>query len=346
HSTGTAITIKNSNNVLLDHLDINNIGGKGVEIINGQNVQLSNSKIHHTGAHGVVVSGGDKKTLLASGHVINNNHIHHMAETILTYSSGIDVNGVGTKITHNLLEQGAGTAILLAGNDHLIEKNEIHHFCLQASDCGAVYTGRDWSARGNIIRYNFIHDIIGFGMNSVDVANNQVVYQSPNYVMGVYLDDGASGFDVSGNIFENAGSRSIHINGGRDNKIYNNYFKTNDFAIWLAQQSPAYWDQNQKKLDDSPYKTPLWEQKYPELAVPMHNKTWPEGNRIERNIIVTSKPDGNSFRYNVPSNSTIIANNIIWSTTGKLTIDYKIIELNKQLGKASWSQWTAEGIER
>jgi len=346
HSTGNAITIKNSNDVVLDQLDVNNIGGKGVLVTNGQNVQINNSKVHHTGGDGVDVSGGDRKTLQASNNVIYNNYIHHTGTELLTSSPGIRLSGVGNKVLHNLLEQGAAQGIILHGNEHLIEKNELHHFCLQASDCGAVYTGRDWSARGNIIRYNYIHDIIGFGMNSVDVANNQVVYQSPNYVMGVYLDDGASGFDVSGNIFENAGSRSIHINGGRDNKIYNNYFKTSDFAIWLAQQSPAVWDQNQKKLDDSPYKTPLWVQKYPELAGPMHNKTWPEGNRIERNIIVTSKPDGNSFRYNVPSNSTVIGNNIIWSTTGKLAIDYKIIELNKQFGKAPWSQWTSEGIEQ
>ena len=50
---------------------------------------------------------------------------------------------------------------------------------MQASDCGAIYSGRDWSWRGNVIRNNYIHDIIGYGMKSVDVAKNQVVYQSP-----------------------------------------------------------------------------------------------------------------------------------------------------------------------
>jgi len=346
HSTGTAVTVKNSNNVVLDDLDVNRIGGKGVEIISGRNVQLVNSKIHHTGAHGVIVSGGDRNTLQASGHVIHNNQIHHIGIMILTYSSGIEINGVGVSVTHNLLEQGAGTAILLTGNNHLIEKNELHHFCIQASDCGAIYSGRDWSWRGNVIRNNYIHDIIGYGLQSLDVAKNQVVY-SPGGARGVYLDDGVSGFDISGNIFENAGSMALQVGGGRDNKIYNNYFKTNEYAIWLDDRGPTFdWNLNEKNLDASPYRTALWQQKYPELATPMHNKIWPEGNKIERNIIVTTKPGGLSLRYHVPINSTVIADNLIWSITGKLGVDYEILELNKNVGGASWSQWTAEKIEK
>ncbi len=344
HSTGTAITVKNSSNVVMDHLDVNSIGGKGIDISGGQNVQLINSNIHHTGAHGIVVSGGDKNTLQASGHLIHNNHIHHMGTTILTYSSGVEVNGVGTKITHNLLEQGAGTAILLTGNEHLIEKNEVHHFCLQAADCGAIYSGRNWSWRGNVIRNNYIHDIIGYGMKSVDVANNQVVYETPGYAMGIYLDDGASGFNVSGNIVENVGW-ALQINGGRDNTIYNNYFSSRVFAIWLVNNELTS-EYNQKNLDASSYKTALWQKKYPELIAPMHNKTWPEGNRIEHNIMVGTNPGGLWFRYFIPSETTVIADNLIWSTTGKLGVDFKVLELNKRGNGVSWPQWVAEGIEK
>ena len=352
HSTGTAITIKNSNNIVMDNLDVNNIGGKGVDINGGQDVQLINSKIHHTGSAAVVVSGGDTNTLQASGHIIHNNHIHHMGTTILTYSSGIEMYGVGHKITHNLLEQGAGTAIIIGGgnsggNEHLIEKNEVHHFCMEASDCGVIGHGRSWVTRGNIIRNNYIHDNVGYGLKSVDVANNQVVYGTGGAV-GVYLDDGASGFDVSGNIFENAGERALQVGGGRDNTIYNNVFITNDYAIWLDSRWPGYdWDGiNQKNLDASPYKTALWQQKYPQLAAPMLNRTWPEGNRIERNIFITTKPNGTSLRYMVPIRSTVIIDNIVWSTSGKPKIDYKILELNKDVGAASWVQWLAEGIEQ
>ena len=346
HSTATAITIKKSNNIVMDNLDVNSIGGKGIDISGGQNVQLINSKIHDTGAQGIFVSGGDRNSLQVSGHVINNNHIHHISTTILTYTAGIEVYGVGTKITHNLLEQGAGNAILFNGNEHLIEKNEIHHFCLQASDCGAIYSGRDWSFRGNSFRYNYIHDIIGIGVMSVDIANNQVTYK-PGQSVGVYLDDGISGFDISGNIFENAGDLSIQSNSGRDNKIINNYFKTNAYAIWLTDMWPTYdWTRIQSNLAASPYKTALWQQKYPELAAPMNNFKWPEGNRIERNIIVTNNPGGNSLLYRIPAASTMIHDNIIWPINGKLLVLYKILDGEGAGSLAPWSQWLAEGIEK
>lgn len=346
HSSGTAITIRESSNIVFDNLDINSIGGKGIEIKKGLNVHLVNSTIHHVGAEGVEVGGGDNKTLQVSGHRIHNNHIYKMAQTILTYSPGIRVTGVGTQITHNLLEHGAGNAIILNGNEHVIEKNEIHHFCLEASDCGAIYTGRDWSWRGNVILNNYIHDIIGYGMKSVDVAKNQVVYKTPGGARGIYLDDGASGFDISGNIFENAGDMALQVGGGRDNKIYNNYFFTSNYAILLDDRWPTYdWNQNQKNLDSSPYKTALWQKKYPELGAAMRNKTWPEGNRIERNIVVTTKPSGPSLRYFVPRDSTTIADNLVWSTNGKLLVDYKVLELNKKGAGVLWSQWMAEKIE-
>jgi parallel beta-helix repeat protein len=345
HSAGTAFAIKNSNNIVLDQLDIKNIGGKGVVIESGQNVQLKNSKVHHTGAQGVVVSGGDRNSLQAAGHVVQNNHFHHMGTTLLAYSPGMEVNGVGVKIAHNLMEQGPGIAIWIKGNEHLMEKNEIHHFCLQSSDCGAIYSGRDWSARGNIIRYNYIHDIIGYGLKSVDAAKNQVVYQSPHGARGIYLDDGASGFEIKGNIIENPGSIGIQLGGGRDNKIINNYINTDGYALWVDNRWPTYnWASNQKALDESPFKNSIWQQKYQELATPMHNKKWPEGNRIEHNVIVGSNQKDSTLRYFLPKVSTIIANNLVWSASGKFDLEYEILEF-KSKGLANWAKWTAMGVE-
>ena len=346
NSTATAVTVTDSNEITLDELDIHNIDGIGIHINAGKNVQLINSQIHHTGAHGVIVTGGDKLTLMPSGHVIYNNHIHDVSTKLLTMAPGIEVNGVAVSITHNLLEHGSGIAVLATGNEHLIEKNDISHFCEQSADCGAFYSGRDWSWRGNIIRNNYFHDMISYGLQSVNVANNQVVYADTASV-GVYLDDGGSGFEISNNIFENAGTMSIQVGGGRDNKIFNNYFKTNYYAILVDDRWPAYdWNQNAKNLSASPYQTALWQQKYPELAAPMFNRTWPEGNKIERNIMVTGKPNGLLMRYFVPMQSTVIGHNLVWATEGKPTIDYKILDLNKLFGGTSWQQWLAEGIER
>ena len=77
----------------------------------------------------------------------------------------------------------------------MIEYNHIRHVDLETEDTGAVYTGgRDWiSSRGTVIRYNYFHDILGYGQE-----NGRWV--SPHFAWGVYLDDNTGGVDVIGNI--------------------------------------------------------------------------------------------------------------------------------------------------
>lgn len=346
YSTGNAIKLLNSNNVTLDQLNINNIGGKGVQVIGGNTIRLTNNNIHHTGAEGIDISGGDRIKLTTSGHEIYNNYIHHVSNTILTYTPAIRLSGVGIDVTHNLLEQGAGSAILIAGNDHFIEKNDVHHFCLQASDCGAIYSGRDWSYRGNVVRYNSIHDIIGYGLKSFDATTNTATYAEFG-ARGIYLDDAASSFDIIGNLLNNAGEMAIQVGGGRDNNIDNNLIITNDYAIWVDNRWPTYdWTQNETKLSSVPYQGSLWRSKYPLLAKAMNNKSWPEGNSIQHNIMISNDTKGHSLRYQLPSNSTTIANNLVWSTTGQFRADYNILDLSQSANGATWQQWIATSIEQ
>ncbi len=54
-------------------------------------------------------------------------------------------------------------AIGWSGNENIIEFNEIYNVVLETNDAGAIYSGRDPSMQGNVIRYNYFHDI---GKNS------------------------------------------------------------------------------------------------------------------------------------------------------------------------------------
>lgn len=347
HSTGHAILLKKTSNITLDQVNINNVGGKGLYVTNSNYVQLTNSTIHHTGADGIDINGGDRNTLQSSGHEISNNYLHHTSNTLLTYAPAISLSGVGIQVSHNLLEQGGGAGIQITGNDHFLEKNEIHHYCLQALDCGAIYSGRDWSYRGNVIRYNSIHDIIGYGLQSFNLAKNTVSYVSPFGARGIYLDDAVSSFNVTGNLFNNAGQIALQLAGGRDNNIDNNVFITDGYAIWVDNRWSTYdWSQNDKKLTQVPYQSGIWRSKYPQLAKTMNNKTWPEGNSIQRNIIVSNKADGLALRYLIPSNSNTIAHNLVWGNNGQIRADYNILDTAKSANAAPWQQWLAVGIEQ
>ncbi|WP_415879644.1 right-handed parallel beta-helix repeat-containing protein [Methylomonas sp. TEB] len=346
HSTDIAFTINDSNHITIDHFEFSHTGAKAIEAKNSNNVVFSNSHVYDTGEGGIYISGGNRNTLESGNNIVHNNHIHDFGNILMTYTPAIEIAGVGARITHNLVEQSPGGGILINGNDHLIEKNEIHNVCEQASDCGAIYSGRDWTYRGNVIKNNSIHDLSGYGLKNVDIANNIINYVRPSNVKGVYLDDGASGFTVIGNILNYAGYAAIFLGGGRDNYIENNVILTESFGLWIDNRWPDYkWSENKKSLTTMPYRNRTWSNKYPKLSEPMHNETWPEGNNLQRNIIVSTNAKNSAFQYILPKNSNYFNQNLVWGDLGQINVDYIILDENTRHNSATWQGWVEKGLE-
>jgi len=92
-------------------------------------------------------------------------------------------DGVGQHVAHNLIHDAPFEAMYQRGNDHVLEFNEVHRVCTETGDAGAIHTGRDFTWQGNIIRYNYWHDLQGSGLHGVTA---------------VYLDDFSSGYKIYG----------------------------------------------------------------------------------------------------------------------------------------------------
>ena len=239
--------------------------------------------IYQTGDGAIQLDGGDRRTLTPGGNFAVNNHLYDYSRWSFTYRPGVLVDGVGNRVAHNSIHDAPHTAILLSGNDHIIEYNEIYRVCLQTGDAGAFYMGRDFTMRGNIVRYNYFHDIARNleGSSFVDV-------------MSVYLDDCASGTTVYGNIFYRGG-RAAMIGGGRDNTIENNIFVDCAPAIhvdgrglgwakfWFDGRDPTLMD----RLKAMNFTAPPYSTRYPHLAnILADDPAVPKYNRIARNICV------------------------------------------------------------
>ncbi|MBD9358406.1 right-handed parallel beta-helix repeat-containing protein [Methylomonas albis] len=345
HSTGAAIRTQRSESVLFDNLEINNIAGTAIYAPENTNITISNNHIHDVGTGGILISGGDRPTLTASGNLIDNNHIDNYDAILFTYSPGVSTNGVASVITHNLIENGHGNGVFLYGNDHLIEKNEISQVCQQSDDCGAIYSGRDWTYRGNIVRYNYLHDFSGYQLKTLDIANNIIQYTREG-TRGIYLDDAVSGFTVFGNILVNAGSISIQLGGGRDHHIENNVIKTSTYAIYIDQRFGSYnWDNNRDSLKTMPITSSVWLTKYPELGAPMAHDTWPEGNSIQRNVILSTNSLGYSLFYVLPPQGNTVGNNLAWHASSDIRVYYQILGTFIGKNRAPWRDWLSHSIE-
>jgi len=224
----------------------------------------------------VSISGGDRKTLSPANHYAENCHVHHFGRTCRTYRPAFHVAGVGNRISHNLIHHGPHCGILLGGNDHLIEFNEVHSVCYETGDVGAFYMGRDWTARGTVIRHNFFHHVRGPGRYGAN---------------GIYLDDAASGVTIFGNVFYQV-TKAAYIGGGRDNTYENNIFVDCVPALHVDARGLTWMGGDdhrlirlRERLPAMPYREPPWSTRYPRLVDILEDEpTAPKGNVIARNV--------------------------------------------------------------
>ncbi len=280
-----AVRITGGSGNLIADCTIRDMGNSGVTVDGGTNHGVVNCVIYETGDGGIALSGGDRKTLTPSNHYARNNHIHHIARWSRCYAPAISMAGVGIRASNNLIHDHPHCAILFGGNEHTIELNEIHHVCLETGDVGAIYTGRDYTFRGNVIRHNFIHHTGGIGMGS----------------MGIYMDDCVSGTRIYGNVLWKL-HRAVFLGGGRDFKVENNIFVDCDPAVELdgrgLSTAPVWHDMVYKtmkeRLEEVNWRQPPYATRYPELAdlEPYYAKddgVPPGKNLVARNICVGSQ---------------------------------------------------------
>jgi hypothetical protein len=224
-----AVEIRGGASNLVTGCLIRNIGNTAVVIEGGRGNGVKSCDIFDTGDGGVSLNGGDRQPLTPGGSFVENCHFQRQGRWSKCYVPAILMGGVGQRASHNLIHDHPHAAMLFNGNDHLIEFNEIHHIALETGDVGAIYTGRDYSFRGNRIVHNYIHETGGVGMGS----------------MGVYMDDCVSGTEVFGNIFYKV-HWAMFIGGGRDHRVENNLFVDCEPAVRVdgrgLDSSPVWRD--------------------------------------------------------------------------------------------------------
>jgi len=244
----------------------------------GSNHFISGCHIYNTGSGGVILGGGNRLTLEKGNNRVENTRIHDFNRLDRSYRPGISIDGVGNVIRNNEIYNCPSSAILLHGNDHLIEKNNIHHAVTDGDDMGAIYYGRDPGEFGNKVLNNFFHHI----------GNDH------GLLVAVYHDDGACGMEVTGNVFYKAGMRAVLIGGGNDNVYRNNIFIDLPMAFHIDNRL-QHWAGNliqknglfQKRLEAVNYQQPPYSIAYPTLKNYFADSVGlPKRNYIEGNLYV------------------------------------------------------------
>jgi hypothetical protein len=274
---GPAVIMNGGSHNTLARCAFRNGGSDAIVIKGGMQHTVNSCEISDMARGAILASGGDRRTLTPSHHLITNTHIHHYGAWLRTGAYAAILEGVGQQLSHCSIHDAPFEAIGMRGNDHVMEYNEIYGTMKESGDAGAMHTGRDWTWRGNVIRYNYFHDLKGPGLHGV---------------MGVYLDDWASGFTVFGNVFYRAG-RATMVGGGRDNVVQNNVYVECSPSLHLDARGKGwasyYFDTSNTYLFDRFHEVhggePPYTTRYPELALlPGPTPDLPVNNRIINNL--------------------------------------------------------------
>lgn len=277
-SCGPAVRMTNGENNLIAGCTVRNLANDAISISGGTNNGVAGCDMYHLGGGGISLSGGDRATLTPCGNFAHNNHIHHFGELFRTHHDAMNLGGCGCKATHNLIHDAPHHAMDFLGNDHLVEFNEVYRVCMETDDAGAIYTGRRYAVQGNVIRYNFWHDIGGG-----PAVGNQAIY----------LDDCASGTTCYGNVISRVG-RAFLIGGGRDNIMENNIIvdcripmHIDNRGVGIASTQDENWQTLTEDFKTLPWQGELWSKRYPNLPRYLEDQPgYPKYNRVVNNLIV------------------------------------------------------------
>ncbi|MCF6468733.1 phage tail protein [Nonomuraea sp. MG754425] len=289
--------ILGGSDVTIERSDIQNFADGGVYINSagryvydgipdrskGRDHAVISSTIRHVGGVGVVLNGGDDKTLEPGRNRVENSHIHDFAYYHKAYNPGVMFDGVGNRASGNEIHDAPHPGIIVHGNDHLIEYNDIYDICQTFQDLGAIYmnAGMTPHERGTVIRRNYFHHI-GEGRDGVE---------------GVYPDNLTMGLTIDENVFYRMGNDAIKSGSGDHIKARNNIFVDthvpyDNYEMWMGDQPGNTVDENYlpawQKLfaDNNGFVGTPYAQKYPELLTFFdENHYFPARNDFRNNLV-------------------------------------------------------------
>ncbi|MEW6356515.1 MAG: right-handed parallel beta-helix repeat-containing protein [Planctomycetota bacterium] len=271
--------------------EVRNVAFTGVSIA-GDRHQVVGCDIHDTGNIGIAAGSGNRDTLSPGGAVVDNCHIHHTNRIVRAGSRAVSIGGVGVRFSHNLIHDTGYIAVGFIGNDHVMEFNRIFRTNVESTEGGIFYTGRDWTSRGSVIRYNFMHHV----EDSREGCGSATRF--------AHLDDSAPEVTLYGNVCYRMGG-GVSICGGAANIVHDNLFVECHWGVDVGPRGEDMfesdgkggfryvsenkgWSSLVKRLQQYKWNQPPYSTRYPKL-VEIFTKdpiAAPWFNVVERNVMV------------------------------------------------------------
>ena len=287
-----ALRVTYADGVLIDHVEVANAGGWGIQEWGGKGLVVSNSQFHHLGGGGIRFGSGAR---------LEGNQIHHIG-LVSASSIGIMGGGLRSVIRRNVIHDTPYSGMSVGGTETLIEENLIYRCMLVHHDGAAIYMG---GGKRCVIRRNLARDMVqtgkGYGVSAyyLDekcqdcvVAENVAIdipHPAQNHM--------TLNCELRDNVFITSGDMKIAFSRCSGHKVTGNTFHLGGKLTVYQPDAITEWDRNLlfvrgetggKVLEDVPRKpfTPRQKPRYQRpikvVAVPtidgkMAAGEWPSG---------------------------------------------------------------------
>ncbi len=322
YARGSGVMIYGGDGIAVEGCSLCNLGYMGVVIgcqktrkihrtdrqsNGGKNHVVRSCDIWNTAFGGINVAAGNRETLESCGVRIENCDIHDFGYLGKSYFFAVSLSSIGAVVANNRFHGGAHAAIWFDGNDNVIEYNEFYDLLRESDDAAAIYCGRDYTLGGNIVRYNFFHDMKSDAKLGVSV-------------FGTYCDDHSASLAYYGNLYYRM--QSAHLShGGHDILFENNLIVEENGVSQNSVIFGRYWyprtltgdGEHIKTFENAPTETTLWHLRFPHLydypTWPPEEQTFPHYCRYRNNAIVRHRPFHCNFDWDRPEYRNVVENN-------------------------------------
>ena len=294
YSRGTALSFASSADVAVVNCTVRGHARGGLRLQNVSRPTVAESEVAEVGCAGVSVDGSGDTLTLSRGYAnVSGNDVHDYGLFKRTYQPGLEARAcAGCVVDSNRFHDGPHFGVHSGsyGDSRTVlstfTRNAFSRLLQETGDSGAIYSGRSWTDRGNVIAHNTFSDVHNTGA--------PIPLQAEN-THAIHFDDEMSGWTVVYNRIERCHA-GIRLGGGRDTRIEANSFVNTTYGVHYDARGLSPHTQPQCNITAFPSaKLPLdvrdvlsrgvgWAQRFPAVAATeAHHPCVPVDDRIAGN---------------------------------------------------------------
>lgn len=235
-SNGESIAKPNSNScsgiaIVNCNLNFNGCNAINFKVGNNLFISIDSCNITNTNSNGIILGAGCDYAKLTNNYLQNTGAVAGMSKDSVGNYWGIATGGKGTLIEKNIIKNTGYVGISFGKDSTIVRNNLVDSFSFILDDGSGIYTytgGSNTNFTGRKIEGNIILNGIGVLYGAGQITS------SSRAAEGIYLDDNATGVDITGNTVANCVKSGILIHNARNFKLTNNTLYNNNFGLALS----------------------------------------------------------------------------------------------------------------